>query len=53
MKFHEAMFVNLAIDISPEDLAVLEVLARQRRCSVEEIIIEAIAVFVVAKSQRI
>lgn len=51
MNSSQTMFVDLNIDIEPEDLAVLEAFARQRRCSVEEIILEAIAEFVVAKSQ--
>ena len=47
------MIVKLGIPIEPEELALLEAFARQRRCSVEEIILEAIHLFVVAKSQQV
>lgn len=45
------MFMEtLGINIDVKDLAILEALARERRCSVEEIIIEAVARYVHRKS---
>ena len=41
---------NLGISITPEELAILEVIARKERCSVEEIIIRAINEYVARES---
>lgn len=41
---------SLGISITPEELALLEVIARKERCSVEEIIIRAINAYVERES---
>ena len=48
------MFMDrLGISIDPEQLAILEVIARMERCSVEEIIIKAINKYVIEASHQI
>lgn len=44
---------TLGVSISPEMLALLEVIARKRRVSVEEIIVQAVAEYVAEDSQSV
>lgn len=44
---------NLGISIDPEMLALLEVIARKERCSVEEIIIRAVNSYVARDSHSL
>lgn len=44
---------SLGISIDPEQLALLEVIARKERCSVEEIIVRAVAEYVARNSHSL